>query len=499
MKQSLVQRQTQHLAPQQVLVAKMIQATGDELVQLITAETEKNLALEVTDVSDRQPSDNDTDEGFGMEGEEPVAGDETRSEDNVPDVPEGYSENDDYYDYSSSDPNRSADDSPYSPLVNYRSDVSFREELIEQLDELNLSDEDHFLASYIVDSLDDSGYLVRTLPDLVDDLAFTQMHETTAEELERVLVDVVQELEPAGIGARNLRECLLLQLADRKSTPAVLLAYDIVANAFDDLSQKRFERLCQRFKVDERQLSDAQKVISHLDPKPGGQSATADISSTRSAHIKADFSIHNEDGQLVVMLNDGNLPAVRISEDYQVMLERIQNSGARTEDSRQGLAMIREGISSANVFIEALEIRRQTLSRVIQAIANLQRNYFLNGGNSEDLRPMVLQDVADISGYDISTISRVSNSKYIDTDFGIISVKELFTTGIRKDDGSSISNVAVQDALRCLIEQEDKTLPLSDDALSQLLVEKGYPVARRTVAKYREQLGYPTARLRRSL
>lgn len=485
----------------------MIQATGDELQQIITAETQKNLALEVSDAYDVPTpggSVSDDDDAYGdgpamtgdETGEEPSVSDDKRSMDDDA----LFADPDDYYDgYSTANPNRSADDSPFSPLSNYRSDRSFREELIEQLNELTLSDEDRFLASFLVDSLDNNGYLSRSVDELVDDLAFTQMHETTPSELERVLVDVIQELEPVGIGARNLRECLLLQLADRKSSPMVLLAYDIVSDAFDDLAQKRYERLCQRFRITDSQLAQVQRIISHLDPKPGGESATSDLDMTRATHIMADFSIHNEDGQLLVTLNDGSLPAVRISEDYLQMLDSIQKEGARTEDSKQGLAMIREGISSANQFIEALRVRRQTLIHVIQAIARLQSAYFLGGGNSEDLRPMVLQDVAELSGYDISTVSRVSNSKYIDTDFGVISVKELFTTGIVKDDGSSISNLAVQEALRDIIEHEDKKSPLSDDALTRLLVGKGYPVARRTVSKYREQLGLPTARLRRTL
>lgn len=489
MKQTTTIRQTQHLAPQQVLVAKMIQATSEELVQLITAETEKNLAIEVSDAPEPERDADDY---------EPETENSGSDEAIDTDVKDFFEPNDDD-DYQGKDPNRSADDPDYSPLVNYKSDHTFREELIEQLNELTLPDEDRFLASFLLDSLDDNGYLSRPLEALVDDLAFTQMHDTTVEELERVLTDVVQELDPAGIGARNLRECLLLQLADRKSSPSVLLAYDIVDKAFDDLSAHRFEKLCQRFKVSSEQLRDAQKVISHLDPKPGGQSALADVSETRASHIKADFGIHSEDGELVISLYDRDIPQVRVSEDYQLMLDRIQNSSLKTEDSRQGLSMIREGIASANQFIEALRVRRETLTRVITAIAHLQKTYFLNGGSSSDLRPMVLQDVADLSGYDVSTISRVSNSKYIDTDFGVISVKELFTTGLQKQDGSNVSNAAIQDALSLLIENEDKSAPLSDDALTRMLGEKGYIVARRTVAKYREQMNYPTARLRRKI
>ncbi|MBR0037987.1 MAG: RNA polymerase factor sigma-54 [Bacteroidales bacterium] len=494
MRQTTVFRQSTHLAPQQVLIAKMVQATSDELDKLIVDEAEKNLALELTD-GDRdeeqaptgnETSDNDTDDYGNPDSD---------YQEELKDF------NDNYYEYNDLEvpntQNQSPDDPTYSPLTNYRSDHSFREELMQQLEEMDLPEEDLYLAKYLVDSLEENGYLTRPLSDLVDDLAFNQMHETTEEELERVLVDIVQGLEPTGIGARNLQECLLLQLEEKIAKPEVQLAYDVVSQAFDDLSARRIERLCSRFNVSAAQLRKAQDVISRLNPKPGGQSASAEMAETKANHIKPDFSIHNEDGELVVMLNEGYYHGVRISPDYLLMQERIQQTRSRTEDSKRGLAMIRESINSANQFIDALRQRRETLSRVISALARLQRDYFMNGGNSEELRPMVLQDVATMTGYDVSTISRVSNSKFIETDFGIIAVKDLFTTGIKTASGENISNQAVQEALRDLIEQEDKTAPMSDDALAAALEKRGYPVARRTVAKYREQLGFATARMRR--
>ena len=507
MKQVSTIRQTTHLAPQQILIAKMVQATSDELEQLITAETEKNLALEVVDgpyaESEYEPGANES-SGDDREYSEEV--EDRRDEDSGTDMEqdtgsEGSKQDDEITMISEDDEPgsvMSTDDSAYSPLLNYRSSQTFREELNDQLNEMELSEEENLLARFLVESLDDNGYLTRSLSDLVDDLALTQMYDTTEAELERVLTEVVQSLEPAGIGARNLRECLLLQLQEKKSTPAVQLAYGIVDKAFEDLSAKRYERMCSRFNVTPRQLSEAQRIIAHLDPKPGGQGASTDLADIRASHIKPDFSIHNEDGELVVSLNDAHVPKVRISDDYQIMLERIQQSSSKSEDNKQGLSMIKESIASGNQFIEALKQRRETLSKVIQVIAIMQRDYFLSGGNSDDLRPMVLQDVADRSGYDVSTISRVSNSKYIDTDFGIIPVKDLFSTAIQTEEGA-ISNVAVQEALRNLIENEDKHNPLSDDALSEQLKAKGYPVARRTVAKYREQLNFPTARLRREV
>ncbi|MBP5680486.1 MAG: RNA polymerase factor sigma-54 [Bacteroidales bacterium] len=500
MKQSTTIRQTTHLAPQQILVAKLVQATGEELEQLITAETEKNLALEVVDENQKgadEPASGDEDYDFG----DGSADDEKDTDDNTAMTSDEddrdssllYSD-DDEEDYGSSS---AEGDSAYSPLLNYKEDASFREELLEQLNVMDLDEEDLFLARFLVNSLDDNGYLTRSISELVDDLAFTQMHETTEEKLTEVLTDVIQSLEPTGIGARNLQECLLLQLQEKKAQPAALLAYNIVQDAFEDLSARRLERLTQRFKVSNAQLADAMKVISHLDPKPGGRSSS-DIAEVRATHVTPDFSIHNEDGELTVSVNDKHIPSVRISADYQIMLERIAQSGSKNEDSKQGLSMIRESISSGNLFIDALRQRRETMVRVIQVIAMMQRDYFLFGGNPNDLRPMVLQEVADKTGYDVSTISRVSNNKYIETDFGVIAMKDLFSTAIRTSNGD-ISNVAVQEALKELIEHEDKRNPLSDDALSELLKEKNFPIARRTVAKYRELLNYPTARLRREI
>ncbi|MBP5214520.1 MAG: RNA polymerase factor sigma-54 [Bacteroidales bacterium] len=499
MKQTTVQRQTTHLAPQQVLIAKMVQATSDELDSLIVAETEKNVALELTDGNAGEESVSSEADTSANESSATDADDYEPQDGDLQDALNDY--NDNYYEYNDLEvpntQNQSPDDPDYSPLTNYRSDHSFREELLQQLEEMDLEEEDLFLARYLVDSLEDTGYLTRPLSDLVDDLAFNQMHETTEEELERVLVDVVQELEPTGVGARDLQECLLLQLEEKKATPEVQLAYDIISQAFEDFSARRYERLCSKFRVSAEELKKAQSVIAHLTPKPGGQSATSGMTETKASHVKPDFSIHCEDGELVVVLNEGYHHGVRISPDYLLMQERIQQDRSKSEDSRRGLTMIRESINAANQFLEALRQRRETLSRVIGAIARMQKEYFLQGGNTDALRPMVLQDVADRTGYDVSTISRVSNSKFIETDFGIIAVKELFSTAIKTSSGDSISNQAVQEALSELIEQEDKKSPLSDDALSAALTEKGYPVARRTVAKYRELLGFPTARLRR--
>jgi len=491
MKQTAVQRQTTRLAPQQILIAKMVEATDEELDKIILAEAEKNVALELTEGESSFDVDSDAPADDYQEGE---SGSDKEREDPLTDSP--------FCVYDDDEPSPSSDasaDNPYSGIDNSRNDQSFRDELLSQIDEMELENEDTFLARYIVESLDDNGYLNRSISELVDDLAFNQMYETTEEEVERVLIDVVQSLEPAGIGARDVRECLLLQLQELKATPATGHAYDIIDRYFEDFSAHRYERVCQRMDITAGQMAAATRVITHLSPYPGGNTATSDQSEVRASHIKPDFSIHNVEGELEVRLCNGRTHGIRISPDYQEMLERIQQSGSKSEDSRKGLTMIRESIASGNQFIDSLEQRRQTLTAVIRVLATMQKDYFMGGGNPSDLRPMVLKDVAERAGYDISTISRVSNSKFIETDFGVIPVKDLFSSAIQTGDGECISNTAVQEALRELIDSEDKHNPLSDDALSELLKAKGFPVARRTVAKYREMLKFPTARLRREV
>lgn len=486
MKQGTVLRQTTHLATSQILVAQMVQATNDELEQLIVSETERNLVIEMVD-----PSEEDTDY---------TPSDDTQNDSSESDVDEEDRYADSFIDYSDDEPeysNLGTDTESYSPCANYKSDHTFRDELNEQLEEMDLTEDELFLSHFLVNSLDDRGYLLRSISELVDDLSFTQMRDVEESELERVLTDIVQTLEPAGIGARNLKECLTLQLLETKSSEAALLALKIVEEAFDELTHHHYEQICTRFGINSELLSAALKIISKLNPSPGGQGADSEQMELRASHIKPDFLIHNVNGELDVRLNKAHIPSVRISPDYELMLERIQKAEHKTEDEKQGMSMIRNYINQGNVFIDALRQRQETLLRVIIVIASLQKDFFLNGGSPEDLRPMGLQDVANQSGYDISTISRVSNSKFIETDFGIISVKELFTFAVQNDSGESISNTAVQEALRNIIENEDKHKPLSDDALAEALKKEGYPVARRTVTKYRELLKYPSAKLRR--
>jgi len=505
---SLVQKQTQKFSPQQVLVATMVQATSEELENLIVAETEKNPALEMSDGPSANDGFEENDYEDGAQQDETGNGQEegnARDEDNSLDETDYRKENGDvdYFEYDDNSPSdnvgRSQEENAWSPFVNYASDITSVEDLHRQVDEQPLDEEQQFLAHYIIDSLDDNGYLRRSLEELRFDLEISQHRDTTTEALEEALVEVVQNLEPTGIGARDLRECMLLQLQEMPGRPAVRLAYDMVEQCCDDIFKKSFDRIRTKMQIGEQQLAEALRVIAHINPKPGGMMVGADRMESRAAQIKPDFSIREEDGELVVQLLDGHLPAVKISDDYQQMLEQWQNDKNLKSDEKKGATFLRDSINAAGSFIEALKQRRITLLRVIKVIAGLQKEYFLSGGNTDLLKPMVLQDVADRSGFDISTISRVSNSKYIDSDFGIFPVRDLFTTGIATEEGDVISNEAIKNALQQIIDEEDKSKPLADEALAKLLNDKGYPVARRTVAKYREALGYPTARMRKEI
>ena len=500
------QKQQLRQAPSQMLLSKMVESTSDDLLQLINEEVEKNFTLETSD--DREPSMDTPSDGEdlrsdGSEDDAQTDAEEMQRQDSAKDE-------DPFFEYDDDSPSdrigHSSPDEDFSPGSNAVSEESFREDLKDQISMLDITDEERYLANYIIDSIDDDGYLHRPLSELVDDLEFTQNHPTTEEDLEAVLVEIVQEeLEPSGIGARNLRECLMLQLLDRKATPATRLAYAIVDQAFDDLTLKHYDRLQEGFGVDRYTLVDAIRVIRHLNPKPGNmKSTTSKSAEARVSQVRPDFIVRNEDGTLVVTLNDGHLPQVRISPDQEQLLNDLQqklqsnSAGKSVEEERQAVQLLRDNIRSGSMFIDALRQRRITLVQVMQCIVQMQRAYFLTG-QIETLRPMVLQDVAERCNYDISTISRVSNSKYVDTDFGIIAIKDLFTTGISDADDNLVSNVAVMETLRDIIMAEDKHAPLTDEKLAAILKEQGFPIARRTVMKYREKLGFPVARMRKEL
>lgn len=500
MPQVLTQQQTLKQSPQQYLIATLLECTSDELEKRINEELQKNFALAEDDHTqpDLPPEDTSatSDHEASEEGEQDVRIDDI-SIDPMRDswVP------DDYGDDEHSNPNASPDDALPSPLTTARTETSFREDLRNQLALMDVTEEERFLATYLIESLDDDGYLRFPLPELVDDLELTQRYTTTEPILEAVLTDIVQDLEPAGIGARNARECLMLQLQERRNTAAAALAYRILDRAFDDYVHRRYERICQSLGITMDEFREAQLVISTLNPAPGGMQGNVDEGAVRAGHIRPDFIVHEEDGHLVVALNDPRVPDVCINPEYRRMMEDLKQSKSRSEDHRSSVKWIREGITSARGFIEALRQRRRTLLAVMKVIVAMQHDYFMTG-DREVLRPMVLREVAERSGYDISTISRISRSKYVETDFGLIRIKQLFTTAIPttgKKGAPQVSNAAVKEALRSAIDAEDKSRPMTDDELVVHMTELGYPIARRTVVKYRKEMGYNKASLRREI
>lgn len=505
MKQTSTVKQTTRLAPQQLQIATLIQASNEELEQLIRKEAEENFALDLVDQVD---VDGNQDKLSRDTDPEDLTSDEKCSKDDYMDSDnESFGTEDDDKDFLSDvyvdddyEPSYpvSSDNEGYSPILNYRNDESFRQSLLSQLDVMELTEEEDFLARYLVGSLNDYGYLNRPLKELVEELADYQDHFTSEEELERVLTEVVQVLEPIGIGARDLRECLLLQIEEKKASPVSQLAYAIVDRYFEDLAAHRKEKICQRLECSQSQFGQAYRLISHLVAKPAGVSADTDQMETKSAHVKADFRISVVDGKLKVSLYNNCPLTVRVSSECREMLDSIQRKGLKSNDDKVGLAMLKEKIAAGNQFIDSLAQRKKTLSNVIEVIAKIQQEFFLSSCDPDLLKPMVLQDVANLSGYDISTISRVSNSKYIETDSSIIAVKDLFTAGIQTEHGV-VSNTAVMECLRDIIEEEDKNNPYSDDTLATQLANKGYKVARRTVSKYREILKYPSAKERKQI
>ena len=515
-----VQRQRHNL--KQYMVSTLVQATSDELEQLINQELQDNVALEAVDPSDNDYDGEEHDDMGNYDDHDEETGSETETASSADEGDAAISneergdvvafDNDDDEPVNTSS-NQDPDEDDFNPVENAASPDSFRDDLKKQVEMLEITDEEAFLASYIIDCLDEDGYLRRPLPELVDDLELTQHHQTTVEDLEAVLVEIIQqELEPSGVGARDLRECLLLQLSDLKGTPASMLAYDIVSRKFDDLSNKRYDKIVQDLDIrTHAELVDALHVIRRLNPKQGNmQPSVAKVDESKSQLIRPDFIVRNEDGQLVVSLNDAHVPQVRISADYERLFSELQESvGGKTSPAsqlekpatsreaiagkREGIRFLKENIQNGREFIAALEQRRNTLLEVMQTIVAMQRAYFLTG-QIETLKPMTLRDVADHCPYDISTISRVSNSKYVDTEYGIILVKDLFTNAVAEG-----NQAAVIEALKQVIDAENKRHPLTDEALAAALARQGYAIARRTVVKYRESLGYPVARLRKEV
>ena len=485
LKQYLQLKLSQKLSPQQIQLMKLIQLPTQAFEQRLKQELEENPALESGketddyedpfDDFDNTQSDYEEHETIG----EDINVDEYLSDDEIPS-------------YRTQSNNYSSDDEDRN--IPYAAGTSFNQHLISQLNTFILSEEEQEIAEFLVGSVDESGYIRREIPEIVDDLAFTQNIFTTEEQVEKIL-KLVQELDPAGVAARNLQECLSIQLHRKEKTPDVELAIQIIDSAFEQFSKKHYKKLLQKFDITEMQLKDAIDEIEHLNPKPGGSYS----SNTKIVeHIVPDFAIRIVDGELELTLNGRNAPELHVSKEYNNMLKGYKESKEKSKSQKDAVLFIKQKLDAAKWFIEAIKQRQQTLFVTMSAIMHYQKEYFLTG-DERKLRPMILKDIADEIDMDVSTVSRVANSKYVDTPYGTKLIKDFFSESMKNDQGEDVSTREIKKILETVIEEENKRKPLTDDALAKILKEKGYPIARRTVAKYREQLDIPVARLRKKI
>lgn len=502
-----IQRQELKLSPQQIQLMKMLQLPLIELEQRIKEEIEANPALEDTVGDEDNPQS--TDEGYddnGFEGEDNPNDDNGENDDYnddeiLPSKEDDFDLNDylpdeDEYDYAYKRQanNRSADDEDYqAPIVH---EESFQDYLIQQLGYHDLNEKEEIIGEVIIGNLDDNGYLSRPIANLVDDLLFTMNVETTEEEVARVL-KVVQHLDPPGIGATDLQECLLIQLErleEENPYNDYKLCITIIQDCFEEFTKKHYDKIAKKTGASNRQLKAALDEILKLNPKPGDTSTSG---AHISHYITPDFFISIKDGDLELSLDGRNNPELKISKQYVKMLDDF-TKGKNTRNMQEAANFVRQKIDSAKWFIDAIKQRQRTLYVTMKAIMDMQREYFLTGDDTK-LKPMILKDIAEKVGLDISTISRVANSKYVQTPYGTFLLKTFFSEGITNQEGEEVSTREIKKILQDCIDDEEKSKPLTDEELMLILKDKGYPIARRTVAKYREQLGIPVARLRKEL
>jgi RNA polymerase sigma-54 factor len=491
LKQNLQLKLSQKLSPQQIQLMKLIQLPTQAFEQRLKEEMVENPALETGKEEDEFERDefdnNDNDESYDdyddYEGERIEADeiniDEYLSDDETP----GYKLQ--ANNYSDDDEDRS---------MPFAASVSFHQSLTDQLNTFILSDDERDIAEFLVGSIDDMGYIRRSIPDIVDDLAFTQGVYTDEQTVEHTL-HIIHQLEPAGVGARDLQECLLLQLRFKTPTKSTELAISILEHQFDAFTKKHYDKLLQKYDISNDQLRAAIDEIEHLNPKPGG---AYESNAKDAEHVVPDFAIKIVDGELELSLNGRNAPELHVSKDYQEMLQSYKDSRDKSAQQKDAVQFIKQKLDSAKWFIDAIRQRQETLFVTMNAIMHYQEEYFLDGDEGR-LKPMILKDIADLVGLDISTVSRVANSKYVETPYGTKLIKEFFSEAMKNDQGEDVSTIEIKKILQNVIGEEDKRKPLPDDKLADILKEKGYPIARRTIAKYREQLDIPVARMRKKI
>jgi RNA polymerase sigma-54 factor len=484
LKQRLQQRLQQKLSPQQIQMIKLLEIPALQLEQRIKEELEINPLLEEGNSEESATVELDQE---NKENEQ-ENGDEFTLEDYVND--------DEYIPSYKLSANNSSPDDKYTEMP-FSVGQTFQEILEDQLGELQLDEQQLSLALFLIGNIDDDGYVRRRLDAIVDDIAFLQNIKTSEGELLKLL-RMIQEFEPAGVGARDLQECLLLQLEQKDLTqPSVQLAKKILKSHFEEFTKKHYDKIIGRLDVSEDQLKQAVDEILKLNPKPG--SIFGDPMKHASEHITPDFILETKDGQPSISLNSRYIPELRVSKSYSDIIESYtQNKEGSSTDQKELVSFVKQKLDSARWFIDAIEQRQHTLLMTMNTILKYQYEYFRDG-DEKKLRPMILKDIADVTGLDISTISRVANSKYIQTNFGVIPLKFFFSESMQNEAGEEISTREIKKILEECVAAEDKHKPVTDDELADILKTKGYPIARRTVAKYREQLSIPVARLRKEL
>jgi len=480
LKQNLNFKLSQKLSPQQIQLMKLIQLPTQAFEQKLKQEIDENPALE-------KGKEEKEDDEFSNQ-EDTIENDENDQDLNIDD----YLSDDEIPNYKTQSNNYSADDDEKS--IPYAAGTSFHEHLKSQLNTFRLNENERKIAEFLVGSIDDSGYIRREVIDLVDDLAFTANVYTDEDEVEKVLIKV-QRLEPAGVGARNLEECLLIQLKQKKEKPTRILAIKILENSFDHFAKKHYKHLIQKFDITENQLKEAINEISKLNPKPGGGFAG---NTKFIEQIVPDFTIRIVEDKLELTLNSRNAPELHISSQYSNMLKGYAGSKKKSKSQKEAVFFIKQKLDAAKWFIDAIKQRQQTLMLTMSAIMHHQEAYFLSG-DERDLKPMILKNIAEKINMDVSTVSRVANSKFVDTPYGTKLIKFFFSESMKNDQGEDVSTKEIKKILETIIKTENKRKPLTDEKLSAHLKEKGYLIARRTVAKYREQLHIPVARMRKEI
>jgi RNA polymerase sigma-54 factor len=491
--QKLSQKMLQKLSPQQIQLMKLLQVPTSLLEQRIKEELEINPALE------ESATDFDNQKEDLAEPQEISDNDDDYSESNNEDDDFGdnlditeYTKDD--YDYNDGDDNygHHQEEKKQTPFTVGK---TFHDSLVEQLALQELDEHEYLIADHLVGSIDDDGYLRREVDAIIDDLAFQRNITTDQEEIEDLL-KLIQRFDPAGVGARNLQECLLIQLERKKQTKTIEKAITIITEYFDAFTKKHYDKLAKALNLSDEELKEILDEILHLNPKPGGTSAGS--TSINHQTIIPDFTVEEINGELDILLNGKNAPDLRISDSFKEMLHSYAKDNSKDKKNKEAVTFIKQKIDAAKWFIDAIKQRQHTLFVTMEAIVNFQKKYFLSG-DEMDLKPMILKDIAEITGLDISTISRVANSKYVQTEFGIFLLKHFFSEALQTDSGEEVSTREVKKILQDIIDNEEKNKPKSDEDLTELLKEKGYNIARRTVAKYREQLNIPVARLRKEL